>query len=78
VSFSRLEFYTPNISAADLDIWENDAWKTIFQWKDQYLYKLSYQGKSVTTDRIRIRPTANRKGFGSWTLNEITEMGVYK
>lgn len=78
VSFSRLEFYTPNIKAADLDIWENNAWKTIFQWQDQYLYKLTYRGKSITTDRIRIRPTANRIGFGSSTYNEITEIGIYK
>ena len=78
VTFSRVELCTPTIRAADLDVWADGAWKTIHQWKDQYLPKLSYQGKRITTDRIRIRPTEARVGYGSWLINEITDLGIYE
>ena len=53
-------------------------WKTLHEWKDQYLYELTYKGRPVTTDRIRIRPTKARVGYGSWLVHEIPEMGVYR
>lgn len=78
VTFRRVAFWTSTIKNAELDIWENGAWKTIYRWQDQYLPKLEYKGEPVTTDRLRIRPTAQRQGFGSWCWEEITEMGVYE
>ena len=78
VVFSRVEFCSPTIAGADLDIWQDNTWKTIHQWKDEYGRRLEYKGKRVKTDRIRIRPTAARQGFGSSALYEITELGLYR
>lgn len=77
VSFSRVVVHTPTIKSADLDIWVDGAWKTIHQWQDEYLQRLEYAGPTVTTDRVRIRPTAQRLGYGSWVMVEITELGIY-
>jgi len=78
VTFRRLSFWTSTIKAADLDIWENGAWKTIHRWQDQLQPRLQWQGAPVTTDRLRIHPTAQRQGYGTWVMEEITELGVYE
>ena len=78
VTFSRVVLDTPTIRAADLDVWVGGEWKTIHQWKDEYLYRLTYKGAKVTTDKIRIRPTDARLGYGSWLIHEITELGIYE
>jgi hypothetical protein len=78
VTFSRVDLYSPTIRAADLDAWIDGKWKTLHQWKDEYLYRLAYQGEKVTTDKVRIRPTAARQGYGSWLIHEITELGIYE
>ena len=78
VTFARVEFYSPSIAAADLDIWQDGKWQTIHQWKDQYLHRLEWKGRRVRADRVRIRPTAARAGFGSTALYEITELGIYR
>jgi hypothetical protein len=78
VVFSRVEFCSPTIAAADLDIWQEGGWKTLHQWKDEYGRRLEYKGKRVKTDHIRVRPTAARQGYGSSALYEITELGVYR
>ncbi len=77
VSFSRIELYTPTIAAADLDVWDNGQWKTVHQWKDQYLPKMVYRGNPQTTTKIRIRPIQARKGYGSWLVHEISELAVF-
>ncbi|MBN1671746.1 MAG: hypothetical protein JXR37_11965 [Kiritimatiellae bacterium] len=73
VSFSRVVFYSPTIRDAALDIWADGGWKTLHEWKDQFLHRIEYEGPAVTTDKLRIKPTAARGGG----LYEITEMGVY-
>jgi len=78
VSFSRVVLHTPTIKSADLDIWADGEWQTIHQWEDEYLHRLEYTGQTVTTDRVRIRPTAQRLGYGSWVMVEITELGIYR
>ena len=78
VTFSGVVAYSPTIKAADLDVWVNDAWKTVHQWKDQLLPKLEYRGQPMTATRIRIRPTASRQGYGTWEVNEITELAVFE
>jgi len=78
ITFSRVSLDTPTIKAADLDVWVGGQWKTIHQWKDQYLYRLTWKGEKVTTDKIRIRPTEARQGYGSWLIHEITELGIYE
>jgi hypothetical protein len=78
VRFSRVELYSPSLRNADLDIWADGQWKTIHQWRDQYLEKLTYRGEPVTTDQLRIRPLENRLGYGTWVYSEITELGVYE
>lgn len=78
VSFSKVVLYTPTIKSADLDIWENGQWRTVHQWQDQFQHRLEWRGTKVTTDRLRIKPTAHRQGYGSWVLPEINELGVYE
>lgn len=78
VTFKRVVAWTSTIKAGDLDIWENGAWKTIHQWQDQFGPKLEWSGQPVTTDKLRIRPTAQRQGYGSWAYDEIMELGVYE
>ena len=78
VTFSGVAAHSPTIKAADLDVWVDDAWKTIHQWKDQLLPRLEYRGQPMTTTRIRIRPTASREGYGAWVVNEITELAVFE
>ena len=78
VTFSRLELWTSTVAAADLDIWVNGAWRTIHQWHDEYGPRLEWRGQAVTTDRLRIRPTAQRQGYGSWTYDEVMELGLYE
>ena len=63
---------------AALDVWVDGKWQTVHQWKDQLLYRLEYRGPKVATDRIRIRPTKARQGYGSWLVHEITELGIYE
>lgn len=78
VTFSRLELATPTITAAALEVWANGKWKTVHEWKDAYLHELTWKGGPVTTTKLRIRPTEARKGYGSWLIHEITELGIYK
>jgi hypothetical protein len=78
VTFRRLAFWTSTIKSAELDVWENGAWKTIHKWQDQLQPQLQWQGAPVTTDRLRIRPTAQRQGYGTWVYSEITELGIYE
>jgi len=78
VTFSRITLHTPTIRDATLEARVGGKWRTLHEWKDQSLYELTYKGRAVTTDRIRIRPTKARVGYGSWLVHEITEMGVYK
>ena len=78
VTFSRVEMDTSTIRSADLDVWADGQWKTIHQWKDQFLYHLAWKGDAVTTTKLRIRPTEARTGYGSWLIHEITELGIYR
>ncbi|MEI6501003.1 MAG: hypothetical protein WCP21_08245, partial [Armatimonadota bacterium] len=78
VTFKRLVAWTTTLKAAELDIWENGAWKTIHKWQDQYGPRLEWQGPAVTTDKFRLRPTAQRQGYGSWAYDEIMELGIYQ
>ena len=78
LSFSRVVLYTPTIKAADLDIWDGKEWRTIHRWADQFQHRLEWKGDRVTTDKLRVRPTAQRQGYGTWLLPEITELGLYE
>ncbi len=78
VTFRRVELWTSTIKAADLDLWQNGAWRTIHTWQDQYLPHLEWHGDPVTTDRLRIHIKAQRQGYGTWVWPEITELGVYE
>lgn len=78
VSFSRVAVWTPTLKDADLEVWQDGEWKVLHQWRDQYLPKLEWQGQTQTTDQLRIRPVANRQGYGSWVYPEITELGIYQ
>ena len=78
VAFSRVVLHTPTMRDAALDVWVGGQWKTVHEWKDEFLYRLEYKGAKMTTDRIRIRPTKARRGYGSWLVHEITELGIYE
>jgi len=78
ITFRRLSFWTSTIKSADLDIWQDGAWKTIHKWQDQFAPKLQWEGAPVTTDRLRVHPTAQRQGYGTWVWEEITELGIYE
>jgi hypothetical protein len=78
LTFSRVEFSTSTVAAADLDVWVDGAWKTLHQWRDELGPRLTWLGRPVTTDRLRLRPTAQRQGYGSWAYDEVMEMGIYE
>jgi len=78
VTFSRVVLHTPTIRDAALEGWVGGQWKTLHTWTDQFLYKLSWKGAKVTTDRLRIRPLKARRGHGRWLVHEITELGIYE
>jgi len=78
VTFRRLVAWTSTIKDAELDIWENGEWKTVHKWQDEFGPTLEWQGEPVTTDKFRIRPTAQRQGYGSWAYDEIMDLGIYE
>lgn len=78
LTFSRLVFHSPTIRDADFDVWENGAWRTVFSWQNNYLYRFEWKGDPVTTTKLRLVPTASRLGYGSGAPYEITEMGLYE
>jgi len=78
VTFSRLVLYTPSIKDALAETWQGGRWRPLCQWRDQYLYRLEYQGPPVTTTRLRIRPTAARQGPTGPGGYEITELAIYR
>lgn len=78
ITFTRVAFYSPTIKSAELDIMVKGQWQTLHKWPEQYTNEFSYKGNTVTTDQLRIRPTANRQGYGSWCLPEITELGLFR
>ncbi|OGV74729.1 MAG: hypothetical protein A3K18_15270 [Lentisphaerae bacterium RIFOXYA12_64_32] len=78
VRFSRVVLHSTTIKAASLDIWDGKDWKTIHQWKDQFLSRLEWKGEKVTTEKVRIKPEEDRLDYGAWRIPEIAELGIYE
>ncbi len=78
VSFSRIVCESSNIKDADVDVWDGKEWKTLHQWKDQFLERMEWKGAKTTTDRIRIKVTGKRLATGSWVSPEISQLGIFE
>jgi hypothetical protein len=77
VVFSRLRIVSPTFKSATLEVREGEGWRKLHEWRDTVSGALEWNGGPVTTRFVRVTGTAQRRHFGSWSYDEVTEMGLY-
>jgi hypothetical protein len=77
VTFARLEFWSPTMKEARLEVPDGDGWRTLHTWTEAPTQHFEWSGEAVKTSRLRIVPVKAKLTWGTWAYPEITEMGVY-